>query len=254
MNHDEMMKSISALIDETLAEVEELKKSDRFSASEIKIEGPGSGIAGKPVNGSLGKDEDKDDEEDEDEEDDMDKAEGQNRQADPNGGHHAVAKQEGGMDKAEGQNRQADPNGGHHAVAKAEDKDEDKKKDKKDEDDKDDAKMAFMKKSVEQSNTLMKSYVDERLAPLESKLESILNLVKQVSEAPAAPAKGVSYRGVAPLLKSQDEVAPLTKSALVDKLFELKKSGAPVNSVDIASAELAGPAELAKIANKYNIK
>lgn len=225
------MKSLVALIDESLAEIEELKKSDRFSASEIKIEGPGSGIAGKPVNGSLGKDDDKDEEdEDEDDEDDKD------------------------MDKGEGKNSQSDPSAGHHKMDKAEDKKKDKEKDEDDDDDKDDKKMAFMKKSAEEANTLLKSYVDQRLAPIESKLEAIIGLVKQVADAPAAPAKGVSYRGVTPLNKSQDEGEPLTKSLVVEKLFELQKSGAKVNVVDITSAELAGPAELAKIANKYNIK
>ncbi len=257
--NEEMMKSLVSLIDETLAEVEELKKSDRFSASEVKIEGPGSGIAGKPVNGSLGKDEDKDDDEDEDDKKDMDKAEGQNRQADPNGGKHQVAKAddaakaEGQMDKGEGQNRQADPNGGAHQVAKGDDED-DKKKKKKDEDDKDDdKKMAFMKKSAEESNTLLKSYVDQRLAPIEGKLEAIMTLVKQVADAPA-PSKGASYKHVAPLKKSDDSESTLTKAVLVDKLLELKKSGSRVDSVDIASAELGGQNELAKIANKYNIK
>src|ERR1700684_1609909 len=98
--NEQMMKSLVALIDESLAEIEELKKSDRFSASEVKIEGPGTGIAGKPVNGSgVGKaDDDKDDDKDDDdkkkkEDKDMDKGEGVNRQADPNGGHH-VAKRD----------------------------------------------------------------------------------------------------------------------------------------------------------------
>src|SRR5665213_284378 len=84
--NEQMMKSLVALIDESLAEIEELKKSDRFSASEVKIEGPGTGIAGKPVNGSgVGKADDDDGDEDEDEDDkkDMDKADGINRTADP---------------------------------------------------------------------------------------------------------------------------------------------------------------------------
>lgn len=267
--NQEMMKSLVALIDESLAEIEELKKSDRFSASEIKIEGPGSGIAGKPVNGSMGKDEDKDDEEDEDEakksgEGQMDKGEGQNRQADPNGGHH-VAKGETGMpegtakksdmDKGEGQNRQADPNGGHHVAKADDDKDEKKKKKDDDEDeDGDDKKMAFLKKSTEQSNTLLKSYVDQSLAPIKEQMNAIMNLVKQVADAPA-PARGASYKSVTPLKKSSDEEGTsLTKSMLVDKLLELKKSGSRVDSVDITSAELGGSNELAKIANKYNIK
>jgi len=274
--NEQMMKSLVALIDESLAEIEELKKSDRFSASEVKIEGPGTGIAGKPVNGSgVGKADDDDEDDDDKKKDkkddkDMDKGEGQNRQADPNGGHH-VAKNDAktgmpegtaakaDMDKGEGQNRQADPNGGHH-VAKADEENrsdddakKDKKKEKKDEDDDKDGKAPWMKKSLDEANTLLKSYVDQRLAPIEGKLESIMALVKQVADAPAAPAKGANYRTIAPLKKS-DDGETLTKSVIVDKMFELKKSGVRVDSVDIASAELAGPAELAKIVTKYNIK
>jgi len=293
--NEQMMKSLVALIDESLAEIEELKKSDRFSASEVKIEGPGTGIAGKPVNGSgVGKADDDDEDDDDKKKDakkaDMDKADGQNRQADPNGGHH-VAKKEDGMDKGEGSpmyagaadgsshgnapgvNRASDPNGGHH-VAKTDEENrsddeakKDKKKEKRDETDggkrggsgKDDdgdeseKKMPWMKKSLDEANTLLKSYVDQRLAPIEGKLESIMALVKQVADAPAAPAKGANYRTIAPLKKS-DDGETLTKSVIVDKMFELKKSGVRVDSVDIASAELAGPAELAKIVTKYNIK
>ena len=50
--NEELKKSLTDLIDETLLELEELKKS-RFSASEIDIKGPGEGIAGKPSNGDL---------------------------------------------------------------------------------------------------------------------------------------------------------------------------------------------------------
>jgi hypothetical protein len=114
--------------------------------------------------------------------------------------------------------------------------------------------MDWMKKSTEESNTLLKSYVDQRLAPIEGKLEAIMTLVKQVADAPA-PAKGASYKNVAPLKKSADsEESSLTKAVLVDRLMELKKSGSRVDSVDIASAELGGANELAKIAHKYNIK
>jgi hypothetical protein len=69
---EELRKSLTDLIDETLLELEELKKS-RFSASEIEIKGPGEGIAGKPSNGDLhAKAEDKKDEdEDEDEDEEL---------------------------------------------------------------------------------------------------------------------------------------------------------------------------------------
>ena len=239
------MKSLVELIDETLAEVEELKKSDRFSASEIKLDGPGSGIAGKDPNGSLGKGEDKEDDEDEDEEDDdMEKAEGKNREADPNGGKHMAKaddkdeededeeedddkddeKKPPFMKKAEGKNREADPNGGKHLA-----------------------------KSLAQQEVLMKSYVDERLSPIEDQLKNIAGMVEKMFKTPVS-ARGQSYKHVSPLIKSEDAGEPLSKSQVVEKLFALKKSGTPVDSTDIASAELGGPAELAKVAQKYQIK
>ena len=255
--NEELVKNLASLIDESLAELEELKKSDRFSASEIKLGGPGSGIAGKDPQGGLGKEEDKDDEdEDEDEEDedkkpDMDKAEGKNSEADPNAGKHKMDKAEEAA-KAEGKNSEADPNAGKHKMDKAEDKkdddkDEDKKKDKDD-----------MKKSLDEQSTLLKSYVDSKFATFETQLEKIAKLVADIADAPV-PSKSVSYKGITPLKKSvagevEGEGEALTKSALVEKLFDLKKSGTRVDSVDIASAELAKGPELVKIANKYNIK
>src|SRR5208283_46619 len=89
---EELKKSLTDLIDETLLELEELKKS-RFSASEIDLKGPGEGIAGKPSNGDLhAKAEDK---KDKDEDEDAEKAEGHNRQSDPDGGHHKPVAGEG---------------------------------------------------------------------------------------------------------------------------------------------------------------
>jgi hypothetical protein len=142
---EELRKSLTDLIDETLLELEELKKS-RFGASEIEIKGPGEGIAGKPSNGDLhAKAEDKKDDEDEE---DAEKAEGHNRAADPDGGHHkpvagegkehgagpSSSSHEGKSRDMSGHNSSSDP-GQTHKVAKAdEDKDEDDKKKKKDKD------------------------------------------------------------------------------------------------------------------------
>lgn len=248
--NEELVKNLASLIDESLAELEELKKSDRFSASEIKLGGPGSGIAGKDPQGGLGKEEDKDEDEEDDEDEDgeMDKAEGKNSEADPNAGKHKMDKAEETA-KAEGKNSEADPNAGKHKMDKAEDKkkdeeDEDKKKDKDD-----------MKKSLDEQSTLLKSYVDSKFASFETQLEKIAKLVSDIADAPV-PSKSVSYKGITPLKKTvaDAEGEPLTKSALVERLFDLKKSGTRVDSVDIASAELAKGPELAKIANKYNIK
>lgn len=243
---EELKKSLTDLIDETLLELEELKKS-RFSAAEVDLKGPGAdGIAGKPANGKLAE-KAEDDKDDEDEDEVAEKGEGVNSAAD--------------MGKGEGVNAAAD-------MGKAEDKkDEDKKEDKKDEPHKDDPKheekekdmakklldmhKGEVKKSLDESDTLMKSYVDQKVGALESKLASILETVTKLADAPV-PAKGVGYKGAAPLLKSADEGEPLSKSEVASKLFDLKKSGGRVDSNDIAMAEMGH--DLDKIVSKYNIK
>ena len=48
----ELTKNLTDLIDETMAELEDLKKS-RFAAAEMEIKGPGEGVAGKPSDGEL---------------------------------------------------------------------------------------------------------------------------------------------------------------------------------------------------------
>jgi hypothetical protein len=296
--NEEMKKSLTDLIDETLLELEELKKS-RMSASEIKIEGPGEGIAGKPSNGDLhAKAEDKKDKED-DEDEEAEKAEGQNRQSDPDGGKHKPAAGEGmehgqGPEKGShegksrdmsGKNSESDP-GQTHKVAKADD-DIDEDEDKKDKDakgGKDHEKkekkaikdlsdlagmkkgespspeevdsqvqklvMSGLKKSQEEFDGLMKSYVDEKVKPLEDKLSTILDLVNKIADQPVPP-KGATGRTV-PLFKSaEDGGEQLSKSEVASKLFDLKKSGTKVDSLDITRAEMGQ--DLNKIMEKYKI-
>ena len=294
--NEELKKSLTDLIDETLLELEELKKS-RFSASEIDIKGPGEGIAGKPSNGDLhAKGEDKKKDEDEKDED-AEKAEGQNRQSDPDGGHHKPVAGEGmehgqGPEKGShegksrdmsGKNSESDP-GQTHKVAKAdEDKDDDKDKKKKDKDAKggeehenkekkaikelsdlagmkkgdspspeevDKQMRAVAEKSQKESESLMKSYVDEKVKPLEDKLSTILDLVNKIADQPVQP-KGLTGRAV-PLLKStEDGGEQLSKSEVASKLFDLKKSGTKVDSLDITRAEMGQ--DLTKIMEKYKI-
>ena len=253
-----LTKSLTDLIDDTLSELEELRKS-RFAASEIKIEGPGDGIAGKPSNGDLhAKAEDKKKDDEDEDKDDMDK--GENEKADPNAGHHK-------MDK--GENEKADPNAGHHKMDKAEDKKEDKDDKKSDakEPHKDDPKheekekeiakklldmhKGEMKKSLEDTESLMKSFVEQRVKPLEDKLATILDLVNKIAEQPVAP-KGMTARAT-PLLKSGEEgsAEPLSKAQVADKLFELKKSGTRVDSLDIAKAEMGQ--DLNGLVTKYKL-
>jgi hypothetical protein len=226
-----LSKSLSDLIDETLQELDELKKS-RFAASEIHIEGPGDGIAGKPSNGDI--DAKKADDEDDKDEDDKDMDKGENEEA---------AKAEKEDDKED-------------------DKDEDDKEPHKDDEDHEEKEKKIakklldmhkgeMKKSSEESESLMKSYVEERVKPLEDKLETILNLVNKIADQPVSP-KGMTIKST-PLFKSSTEDASetLTKSVVANKLFELKKSGTRVDSADIARVEMGQ--DLKQIIKKYEI-
>jgi hypothetical protein len=230
----DLAKSLVDLIDQTIAEIEELKKSDRFQAAEIKIEGPGEGIAGKDPQGQLdakkaeafeGK-ETPEEEKEEEEEKKKKKA----------------AMEKGVLDEAE--------------VEKADDDEEDEDEEEVDKAEKKaevEGVPYAMKKSQDEMDSLMKSMIDERVKPLESKIDSILNLIKEIADAPVT-AKAVSYRDVTPLAKSEEEVTPLNKSEVSSKLWELKKSGTKVDTMDITQAELGSLATLQKIVAKYNIK
>jgi hypothetical protein len=247
---EEMVKSLIDLIDESLAELDELKKSDRFSASEIKLGDSGSGIADEDKNGKLDKEETEKMEDADMMSEEAMKAEGKNRESDPNGGNHQIVKgedeedeeededkkkkddededEDDDMDKAEGKNRESDPNGGNHQIVK-------------------------MEKSIQENNDLMKSYVDERISPIEDKISTLLGLVQEIADSPV-PSKSVSYKDVQPLKKSVDAPEALTKAQAIDKLFEMKKSGENVDTTDITAAELGTPADLAKVVEKYSLK
>lgn len=259
----DLIKSLNSLIDETLVELEDLKKS-RFSASEIKLDGPGAdGIAGKPANGSMGKEEDKkedkedDKDEDKDDDKDMDKGEGKNKEADPGAVHHGVGSDKGAGPREQsgggkvrakdGTNSEADLGETHKG--ESDDKKKDKKEDKDEDEDKEMA--SNLKKSQEEMTSLMKSFVDERIKPLEDKLTTIVDLVNKLADQPVAP-KGFTARAVVPLAKSADEFSEsLTKSAVTSKLLELKKSGTYVDSLDVAKADMGQ--DLESIVKKYKI-
>lgn len=230
----DLIKSLNALIDETLGELEELKKS-RFAASEVKLDGPGSdGIAGKPANGSLGKEED--DKDEDDKEDEAEKAEGTNEEA----------------EKAEGTNEEAEKADDEDDSDDDEDKKPMSKKEDKKDDDKEDEDMKMkLKKSQDEMTSLMKSFVDERIKPLEDKLSTIVDLVNKIADQPVAP-RGFTARAAVPLAKSADEFTePLNKSTVTSKLWELKKSGTKVDSLDVTKAEMGQ--DLEAIAKKYKI-
>lgn len=227
----DLAKSLVELIDQTIAEIEELKKSDRFKAAEVKLEGPGEGIAGKPSDGKLGKEEEekakKEAEEKAKKEEEAKKAE----------------MEKGVLDEAE-----------KEKVKKEEDEDEEEDEEEDKAEKAEAPKEGYaIKKSEEEMNSLMKSMIDERVKPIETKIDSILTLIKEIADTPVA-SKSVSYRDVTPLKKNDDESEPLNKSNVAAKLLELKKSGQPVDTMDITQAELGNPVTLQKIVAKYNIK
>ncbi len=235
--NEELKKSLTDLIDETLQELEELKKS-RYAAVEVEIKGPGEGIADKPTNGELdakkADDETKVDEEEDEEEKKKKEEEAKKAEA----------------CKAEGKNEEAAgvkvPDGSgacgvNEQAAKAEKSPEQVDKEMRE---------VVVHKSNEEMETLMKSLVDERVKPLEDKLAIILDIVNKIADQPVAP-KGTTARAV-PLMKSADEsTESLSKSEVAAKLFELKKSGTKVDSLDITRAEMGH--DLQKIIEKYKI-
>lgn len=227
MENTELKKHLVSVIDEAIAEIEELKKS-KFQAQEIKLEGPGKGIDGKPADGSLGKEEDSDKDEDDKDEKEVEKAEDD--------------KSEEEVDKADDE--------------KDEDEDEKKKKDAKKDDKKDEKKEEVpFAKSLEAQEQLLKSYVDEKFSSLESKIASVLDSVRTLADQPVGP-KGVTVDKFAALEKSAPEVvvAPLNKSAIADQLFELKKSKAQhVDSADIYKVETGNQNDIQTVAKKYGL-
>lgn len=214
LSNKELVKSLTSLIDDTLQEIEEIKKS-KFAASEIKIEGPGSGIDGKPVNGDLHAKKAEDKEEEDEDEDEAEKSE---------------------------------------EACKAED-DEDEESDE-DEDEKKKKKFDFkdLKKSVAASEELMKSYVDFKFSDFDEKLAKMTAVLESIANAPVS-RRGVPA-GIQPLAKStENEIQPLNKSQVAEKLFDLKKSGTRVDSSDIFKVETTKDSnELRQIADKYGIK
>lgn len=239
ITNEEMVKSLTSLIDETLEEIEEIKKS-KFAATEVQMGDSGSGMADKPKNGELdakkAEDEDEDDEDKKKKKDDeMDK--GENEKADED---------RGGMKQApsvsKGENEKADEDHGKFAQAPTvSKKEDDMEKYEKD-----------MKKSIEDSEDLMKSYVDEKFGSLSDTLSKMQEAIESLADQPVE-RKGVPA-GVAPLQKSQ-EVEPLNKSDIANKLFELKKSGETVDSADIFTVETANdPSVVIEVANKYGLK
>ena len=231
MNNDELAKSLVSLIDETLEEIEELKKS-RFSAAEIKIEGPGEKeLAGKPANGEL--DAKKAEKKDEDEEEDEEKKPFEKAEDEEEDEDDKEEVKKGVLDEAEEKEVK------RNKVEKKEDEEEEEEEE--------------VKKSTEDnSEELIKSYVDARITPLEDKLSTIIDMVNKIADQPVE-RKSIAAGNIVALKKSVDEVEPLTKSEISNKLFELKKNGTKVDSLDMVKVDLGNQEQAMTIANKYGL-
>lgn len=224
-----LAKSLTDLIDETLAEIEALKKSDRFAAEEIEM--------GHDADGDMRTEEvaaKAEDEEHEEEKEDEEEHEDEAKKAEK-----AYWKAEEECEKAEHAYKEAMKK---REMCKAEcDKYMGKKEDKDDKEDK-----------KEDKDELSKS-IDAKIAPIQSQISELLSAVKQLAEAPV-PARGATYKHVQALAKGAVEEEPLNKAQVLNELITLKKSGKEVSIEDVLKAEIGGAGELLDIANKYGIK
>ena len=227
--NEALVKSLSDLIDETLAEIEGLKKS-RMEAEEMTI---GDSKANGSLSGSsVEKADDEEEGEDEDSEEDEDEDE---------------------MEK--GVNDEAEMKKADEEVAKAEKswKDAMKKRDAMAKKDKDEEKEDEEEKEKKDEEKMEKS-IKARVAPIEAKMDEMMKAIAAIAKSPV-PSRGISFKDVQPLAKSSaTDVQPLVKSVVLDKLIDLRKSGSNVTSEDVLRAELGGQADVEMIANKYGIK
>ena len=216
----DLVKSLTELIDETLAEIESLKKG-RFDAEEIEL-------GDDKANGEMvAKKEDEEKEEEKAEEKEEEKAEKAEDKEEEK--EEDKEDEEDEMEKAEQECAKAEE--AFKAAC---------------------AKRDSMKKGVLEEKEEIKKSIDARIQPIEARLEEITSLVKKLADSPV-PARGSTFRSIQPLAKSE-ESQPLSKSKVLDDLVNLKKSGKQVSSEDVFRVELGGLSDLEEIATKYGIK
>jgi len=246
-----LAKSLTDLIDETLAEIEALKKSDRFSAEEIELGHEASGSTEtQAVSKADDEEEEHEDKEDEEHEDEAKKAE------------HAYKKAEEECEKAEKAYKEAmkkrdmcKAEHGKH-MEKAEEADEeaeDEEETEKAEGVNQMAKEEDKEKKMKKMEKKLAKSIEARVAPLENQISQVLEAVKKLADAPI-PARGATYKNVQTLAKSAGEIEPLNKSQVLSDLITLKKSGKEVSTENVLKAEIGSDDELQVIATKYGIK
>ena len=258
----ELKKSLIELIDESLAELEELKKSERFRAAEISLGDPKSGIKDQDRNGSISKRDDEDEDEKKKKKKEMDEEESSKDEAakkeDDSESDDEMEKTDSGMPKgtaAEGDSMSSQ-DGVNRDAAPKDDKRLSKSADEKEQTESLEAFINELQKSQEAILESVKAYVDERLGEFESLFKSVSESLEALADEPVDP-KGVSYKDIKPLRKSAEEteeMETLSKSEVLSKLMQLKKSGEDVATADITSVEIGGPADVSAVIQKYNLK
>lgn len=249
--NEQLAKSLVDLIDETLEEIEELKKS-KFAASEISIEGPGEGIAGKPTDGELdAKKADKDEDKDDKDKDDADNKDKDMEKADMEKAMEKmdeVAKMEMYkmyMDKdkdkddedkdkevKKGTNEQSDPGAVHKSS------------------DADTKPIQELKPATEE----FEKSVDTRFSSLEGKISDVAELIKKLGDTPSERKSVAAGTQVDTLKKNDNEIESLSKSQILGEMWKMKEDGKTVLSEHFAQIETGSTADAQEIAHKYDIK
>jgi hypothetical protein len=235
-----LAKSLTELIDETLEELEDLRKS-RFDAEEIDM--------GSDANGSMKmkKKEEKVDEDEEEVDEDEDKAEKSDDEDEDEDDEDEDEDED--EDNKEEKIKKAEM-----ACAKAEDaynkaKESRKKAEKK--------RDSLYKKMGMSSSEMKKSKTDSKIQKLEktfkAKIAEMTDAINRIADQPVY-ARGTTYKDFQPLAKSTGDYEPLSKSKILGELVSLKKSGRDISTDDVLRAELGGQSDLQEIANKYSIK
>jgi predicted RNase H-like nuclease (RuvC/YqgF family) len=245
-----LAKSLTDLIDETLAEIEALKKSDRFSAEEIELD---HGADGSTETHAVSK-ADEEDEKEEDKEDEEEEHKEEEHEDEAKKAEKAYWKAEEECEKAEHAHKEAMKK---RDMCKAE---HDKHMAKKEHDQahksegvNEMAKEEHKEKKMKKMEKKLAKSIEERVAPLENQISQVLEAVKKLADAPV-PARGATYKNVQPLAKGSVEAEPLNKSQVLGELITLKKSGKEVPTEDVLKAEIGSASELQEIATKYGIK
>jgi hypothetical protein len=227
IENQELLKSLTEIIEEVANDVASLEKSDRYE--ECKMGDDDSGM-GQSKNGALNKEEDKEEdkeekkkkkEDSEEEEDKAEKGEGTNLDAVENPGGFDNYEKDMSMGKGEVSMEPKKSNlPGFAEKLKDNYKQKQAEQAKKSED------KEMEKAFTDLVEPLAKSMVEEAITPILEKVNALANVVQQMAKTPIE-SRALTVKSQQKLNKSFTQEAPeaLSKSEVLDKLESLQKSG-----------------------------